>query len=136
MNRLLKMRIGVFKMPCNYKQYHPDWKEISKRTIAEAGDRCTLCYAPNRELIFRQKGHEYPWQIAKNYGDGYDYPKMTKVVLTVHHIDSDKKNNSKLNLIALCQRCHLKLDMGKHVKNRMAKKDQTNLFDDCNSRLA
>lgn len=29
--------------------------------------------------------------------------------LTVHHIDMDKSNNSYLNLVALCQRCHLSI---------------------------
>jgi len=28
-------------------------------------------------------------------------------VLTVHHIDGDKSNCDPLNLVALCQRCHL-----------------------------
>jgi hypothetical protein len=38
--------------------------------------------------------------------------------LTVHHINDDIKDNHKLNLIALCQRCHLRLDLKRHVEKR------------------
>ena len=107
-------------MPCNYKEYPENWKWLSKQIISDAGNRCELCYAPNHELIVRKKDSGYPWQLAENVGDGGDYPKLTKVILTVHHIDSDKNNSKKQNLIALCQRCHLRLDLQKHMKNRRA----------------
>lgn len=126
-------------MPCDYKEYPDNWKWLSKQIIADAGDRCELCYAPNHEMIVRDKNSGYPWQLAENCGDGHYYPKLTKVILTVHHIDSDKKNNTKHNLIALCQRCHLRLDIGKHIRNRKQKKTKnanTLFADQCNSRCA
>ena len=55
----------------------------------------------------------YPWMSVG------DMPKkigVTKIVLTVHHIDSDKQNSEKQNLIALCQRCHCRLDLYKHMR--------------------
>jgi hypothetical protein len=51
--------------------------------------KCQLCWAKNGE----------PHPITKSL-----------VVLTVHHINNDPTDNRKLNLLALCQRCHNKLD--------------------------
>ena len=110
-------------MPIDYKKYHPSWKQISKDKIAAAGDRCELCYAPNHEWIYRDKNSGHPWGLAEDLtenGDSLASTKIVRVVLTVHHIDCDKDNNSPLNLIALCQRCHLRLDAERHVKNRRA----------------
>jgi 5-methylcytosine-specific restriction endonuclease McrA len=109
-------------MPCDYKKYPENWKWLSKQVIADAGDKCELCYAPNGVTIVRwTKQYVYPWterQGVLNEG------KETKIVLTVHHIDGDKANNSKQNLIALCQKCHLRLDLGRHMANRKRNKDK------------
>jgi len=105
-------------MPCDYKQYHENWKWISRQTIADAGDRCELCYAPNRAIIRRDKTDVHPWRVVERQKD--DYEGDVKVVLTVHHINHDKSDNSKQNLIALCQKCHLRLDLAYHMKNRRA----------------
>lgn len=59
--------------------------------------RCELCNAEN------YKPH---WKTG------------SRVVLTIRHIDYDIKNNVHYNLIALCQRCHNKLDMPLRMKNR------------------
>jgi 5-methylcytosine-specific restriction endonuclease McrA len=82
-------------MPINLKDYHPNWKEISKRIRDRADGSCELCPA--------------------EYGKPH-WKTGSRVVLTVHHIDFDKMNNSDTNLIALCQRCHLRLDLEKHMK--------------------
>jgi 5-methylcytosine-specific restriction endonuclease McrA len=84
-------------MPIDYKNYPDDWKLISKAVIKKAGNKCELCNADN---------YESHWKTG------------SKVVLTVHHIDCDKNNNSKFNLIALCQRCHLRLDLETHISKR------------------
>ena len=112
-------------MPCNYKEYHPEWKRISRGVIKAAGNRCALCYAPNGVRIVRNTpGGRYPWRLYEP-GEPIKTPeKTTLVVLTVHHIDGNAQNNDKLNLLALCQRCHLKLDMQRHVSNRRKNKQQ------------
>ena len=104
-------------MPIDYKQYDPNWKLISRQTIADAGNRCEMCYAPNGARICWTPYWAHPWIFADDLPVDRDC-KITKVVLTVHHIDGDKKNNTKQNLICLCQRHHLRLDMQKHMRNR------------------
>ena len=89
--------------PCNYKDYDFNWKNIRKVILQRAKNRCELCNAEN------YKPH---WKTG------------SKVVLTVHHIDYDKKNNKHYNLLALCQRCHLKLDVPLKVKNRKERRQE------------
>lgn len=90
-------------MPCNYKDYHPEWKQISRSIIRDrAKNGCELCPA--------QQGKPH-WKTG------------SKVVLTVHHIRESlgKMNVDPLNLIALCQRCHLRLDLHSHIEKRKQK---------------
>lgn len=63
--------------------YPPDWPELSARVKAEAGHCCVRC--------------QHPHDPAAGY------------CLTVHHLDGDKANSAWWNLLALCQRCHLKI---------------------------
>lgn len=114
-------------MPINYKEYGSDWKRISKAVKHRAGDRCELCGAPNGEKIIRQKKCGAEWTLAEIgrwvcKKERIRYGEPIKVVLTVHHIDFNKMNNKKWNLIALCQRCHLRLDLGYKMEKRKQKK--------------
>lgn len=64
-------------------EYPPDRDELHDRVRAEAGGKCIRC------------GH--PDDLASGH------------VLTVHHFDGNKSNSAWWNLMALCQRCHLKV---------------------------
>lgn len=64
-------------------EYPHDWTLISERVKRGAGWRCERC------------GH------ANDLESGH--------VLTVHHLDGNKKNCADWNLAALCQRCHLSI---------------------------
>jgi 5-methylcytosine-specific restriction endonuclease McrA len=88
-------------MPCDYKQYPNNWKQIRQDILERADNKCELCPAEN---------HKPHWKTG------------SKVILTIHHIDGNKQNNNNVNLIALCQRCHLRLDLGRHINNRMQNK--------------
>ena len=79
------------------KLYPDNWKWLSRQIREGAKWECELCGA---------KQGEAHWKTG------------SKVVLTVHHIDFNPTNNDPKNLLALCQRCHLKLDIGYKVKNR------------------
>jgi len=64
-------------------EYPADWPEIAERTKAAAGFKCIRCHHANDA----KSGH----------------------VLTVHHATGDKSNCAWWNLLALCQRCHLRV---------------------------
>lgn len=87
-------------MPCDYKKYPKNWKEIRAKILLRAKNKCELCDAEN------YKPH---WKTG------------SKVVLTIAHIDQDKTNNMDYNLLALCQRCHNKIDLPHRIKNRNKK---------------
>jgi 5-methylcytosine-specific restriction endonuclease McrA len=65
--------------------YPPDWKEIAERVKTAAGWKCVRCGAPHDPAA------------------GY--------CLTVHHLDLNPANCRWWNLPALCQRCHLKIQI-------------------------
>ena len=73
------------------KVLYPDnWKKISLNIKERAGWKCELCRADH--------GKAHP--ITRSI-----------VILTVHHINGDPTDNRRINLIALCQRCHNRLDL-------------------------
>jgi 5-methylcytosine-specific restriction endonuclease McrA len=75
--------------PERQKLYPSNWAAISLLTRQRAGWRCELCSARQRQPHPRTGGF---------------------VILMVHHINGDPRDNRRLNLIALCQRCHNRLD--------------------------
>lgn len=82
-------------MPCDYKRYHPDWANIRRQILDQAGDCCEFCGVPNHSRL----------------------PSGGLVVLTVAHLDHDVTHNTPDNLRALCQRCHLRWDSEHHQRN-------------------
>lgn len=77
-------------MPCDYKKYPKDWKEIRQRILARDGNLCKFCHAENG----------CPHWFTRS-----------RVVLTIAHLNHDITDNRDYNLAALCQRCHNILDM-------------------------
>jgi 5-methylcytosine-specific restriction endonuclease McrA len=45
----------------------------------------------------------------ENFDGGFGPPEALWRILTVHHLDEDKANCRWWNLVALCQRCHLRM---------------------------
>jgi hypothetical protein len=94
-------------MPIDRERYPNDWKDVSTLQKRRAGNKCELCGLENYTTVLRGE-------------------KRTRIVLTVHHIDGNLLNNSYPNLIVLCQKCHLRLDLGKHIKNaKKTRNEQT-----------
>jgi hypothetical protein len=108
-------------MPMNKKHYSKYWQWISQEIRNAAGQRCELCFAPNGEWVVRARDGVHPWRPVITTDDDET---SIKIVLTVHHVDGNKNNNTRHNLLALCQRCHLRLDLGKHIKNRKSRRTQ------------
>ena len=131
-------------MPINKKDYPDDWKAISLQVRAEAGHRCEWCGALNGKVIKRVKepfyNPEFPYvdhvlmpEIQESTGEWVNTDTMswarlrfhglTRIVLTVAHLDRDSKNNERSNLAALCQRCHLRYDVYQHLASRKFGRD-------------
>ena len=144
-------------------RHPPNWKAISKRIRKErAGDRCECvgqcgedhyggkapdltrrCEAPNGVLVYRYKVgpawilasdcSDDPALVAERIADGWRR-KATKIVLTVAHLDHNPENVDDENLLAACQRCHLRYDRAHHAETRRRGRDkrtgQASLFDE------
>ena len=83
--------------------YPANWARISELIRERAGWQCELCPA---------KQGEPHWKTR------------SRVILTVHHINGNPGDNRRINLIALCQRCHLRLDLPfKHKRRTIDKPD-------------
>lgn len=134
-------------MPCDYKDYPADWKEISRRIREErAGNCCETCGIENYRIVRTNKATcqrqiDQTFALQKDYGNAKSCADMLNdccddgkgkwypVVLTVAHIGATKPDGSRgdkhdkhdvrdENLKAECQRCHLKRDLNDHVENR------------------
>jgi hypothetical protein len=71
-------------VPIDYKKYGKLFQIISR--VLRGYGKCCFCGAHNH----------------------YPHPRTgSRVVLTCHHIDGDRNNNSLDNLVPLCQACHL-----------------------------
>lgn len=117
-------------MPCDYKDYPPDWKEIRDRILLRAKNKCEFCGLKNRTRVYKSN-REYVYdgdQLHYNslISMGYSIQKalrelnLTEIVLTIAHLDHDKLNHDVKDdrLAALCQKCHLQYDLPRHINNR------------------
>ena len=85
-------------MPMDRSLSPPDWEQISNRIRFErAGGVCEECGA-----VHGQPHPEHP---------------LYAVVLTTAHLDHNPAHCTDDNLMALCQRCHLRYDAQQHALN-------------------
>lgn len=119
-------------MPIDYKEYPDNWKQISQRIRSErAGNACEQCGLVNGQIIVRNKNGSYRKICGTEYDmihskvrNGYSHSGalkrlgFTRIVLTVAHLNHIKSDCREENLKALCQACHLKLDLPQHIFNR------------------
>lgn len=120
-------------MPIDYSEYPPNWfTEIRPAILSRADNCCEDCGVKNGSIILRDKHSfryicETEWQFIKDEErKGFNHLKaikncgFTKIILTIAHLDHDKENHSvELDrLKALCQKCHLNLDLKRHIENR------------------
>lgn len=68
---------------CELSDYPKNWREIANHIKDLAEWRCEQC--------------------------GHDHDPRHGYTLTVHHLDMNKANCDYTNLVALCQRCHLRI---------------------------
>ena len=107
----------------NKKEYHPKWSLIRRMILLRrALNRCEFCDAPNGEFIYRIEKNKPYWapmpEGLETEAMDLDGTKFTRILLTIAHKDHNKDNNIFTNLVALCQRCHLKHDIRQHIMSR------------------
>lgn len=135
----------------DWSKYPPNWKsEIRPAILERDGHKCKKCQVPNKAIVCRGEwngiavyqnddGQIFDAETGHFMTDSYvgdvftnESQRITKIVLTIAHLDNDVNNNNYANLAALCQRCHLHLDKEQHMVNsretRERKKKQTKLF--------
>jgi 5-methylcytosine-specific restriction endonuclease McrA len=127
--------------PENAARYPKDWPQIRARILDRAGHKCEGspkfpdCRIPNGwfrnnttgEIVARDSGIIEAWAFA-------DGDSVTRIVLTIGHLDHTPENCADENLRAWCQRCHLNYDAKMHAQHAYAtrRKDRAlaDLFDD------
>lgn len=105
--------------PENRHRYPADWKQRRLKVLERAGNRCELCGAPNGEHISRMKNAPAVYKVLPYPHDRYnpsEYREPIRVVLTVAHLDPTYHCHDLPCLLALCQRCHLKIDA--HIRHQ------------------
>ena len=109
--------------PENRSRYPANWKAIRDAVRARSGDCCEGspdfpdCRRPNGWLLNKRTGElTDDGQIAEAW-EHADGDKVTKIVLTVGHLDHQPEHNDMANLRHWCQRCHLHYDRHHHATN-------------------
>lgn len=89
----------------NYSEYPPDWKQRRERILIRANNCC-------------EGSPAYPDCRAENHK--LHPVTRSMVILTIAHINHDKQNWDVKDeeLKAWCQRCHLRYDLHRHIRNR------------------
>lgn len=93
----------------NRARYPSNWKAISEHIrFIRAGNRCECtgqCGEPHEDRCRALNGMPHP--VTRS-----------RVVLTVAHLNHTPEDNREENLLALCQRCHNRLDLEHRIRNR------------------
>lgn len=105
--------------PENKKRYPISWKVIRAAILFECNNCCEFCGVENGKFIVRSKD-TFRYVEVGDWVD--DDEKVTKIVLTIAHLDHTPENCHRENLKALCQKCHLTYDVEHHRKSRSSTK--------------
>ena len=104
--------------PENRLRYPFDWRVISERIrFVRAGGRCECvgqCGGEHGGALDSARCSAMHLALVERKG------KQIKIVLTVAHLDHMPENNDDGNLLAMCQRCHLRYDREEHARVRRA----------------
>ena len=82
-----------------------DWYQVRAQVLRRAHNCCELCFLRNGHAVFRDRRG----QPVTPDAPGAKGPIL--VVQTIAHVNQDPADNRLTNLLALCQRCHLRIDL-------------------------
>jgi 5-methylcytosine-specific restriction endonuclease McrA len=97
----------------NQHRYPRNWKEIRAAILERAEHRCERCGVPNHVWRTGEAWTRNPEQTDAWARDG---ERVTRIVLTIAHLDHTPEHNDPANLRAWCQRCHLAYDAEHHQR--------------------
>ena len=104
--------------PENKARYPANWSEIRTHILERANHRCEECGVKNHVYRNNKTGEVTSNDMQAETWTCCDGDKVTRIVLTIAHLDHTPENCSDENLRALCQRCHLRYDAGHHAQTR------------------
>ncbi len=97
----------------NRKRYPANWTDIRAAILDRAKNACEQCGITNR--IWRNNRTDAWTQSGKTaWNWEQDGDSVTRIVLTIAHLDHTPENCDPANLRAYCQRCHLAYDAEHH----------------------
>ena len=123
----------------NRHRYPENWNVIRYNIITlRARNHCENCGIENNIVVRRlanntwrnlteHEKREIDYQqciLGKKYYPTLKYLRLTKIVLTVAHLDHNEANNTETNLKAFCQKCHFAYDK---TDNRIRKIGNRNI---------
>ena len=91
------------------KKYTENWADSIRPSILKRDNyKCQKCKVKHRSRGYYDSSgtfvecddHMISYASSKNI-------KLLRIILQVHHKNSNKKDNHETNLITLCQKCHL-----------------------------
>lgn len=113
--------------PENRARYPKNWKtEIRPRILARAGNCCEGspdypdCRRQNGWFLNRRTGVLTDDLVQVDVWTLDDEAPVTRIVLTIGHLDHTPEHCDDDNLRAWCQRCHLHYDRHHHRETRQA----------------
>jgi hypothetical protein len=106
--------------PENKARYPKDWKDLRRRVLERARNRCERCYVPNHAYRNRVTGEVTKNPLQAESWELVDGQKCTFIVLTIAHVDQTPEHNDMENLRAWCQKCHLAHDHVQHQRSAYA----------------
>lgn len=113
--------------PENLARYPANWKtEIRPRILDRANHACEGspdfpdCRRPNGAFLNRRTGELTCDGEVVDQWTLVDEDHVTKIVLTIAHLDHVPEHCDDDNLRAWCQRCHLHYDRHHHRETRQA----------------
>lgn len=116
----------------NKARYPANWRDIRANIIERAGNRCEQCGISNHAWRNKVTGE---WTHDAGLAEAWtmDGDAITRIVLTIAHLDHTPENCDPANLRAWCQRCHNRHDaqhrMANAARTRRAKHKSGELFD-------
>lgn len=126
--------------------YPANWRAIRTAAVERARHRCQRCGLANYAVGYRKRDGRFiraggnsvrdeaglgelsylearklaVYENSFDLGLGPDNERAIVIVLTVAHLNHDPRDCREENLQALCQRCHLALDLAHHQRNAAA----------------